>query len=138
MSNILKMFDTVSSSEEGAWLHLSIPGADEKAYLDDKKKKPIRIHLKGPDSDTWTAFQRKAMKSQGKEKNHDDTILEDSKLFAKMTLGWENVPKESGEGVQEFSFEAALKLYMNYKDIRMQALRYVMAQENFIKKPLEV
>lgn len=137
MTNILKMFDTVSSSEQGAWLHLTIPGSEEKAYLDgEKKKKPIRILLKGPDSDVWTAFQRKAMKSQAKEKSHEDTVLEDAKLFAKMTLGFDNIPDDNGKPI-ELTQESAIKLYMNYKDIRMQALRFVMSQENFIEKPLE-
>jgi hypothetical protein len=141
MNNLLQMFDTVSSSEKGAWLHLTIPGSQEKAYTDGKKqKKPMRIMLKGPDSDEWTAFQRKAMKTQGGEskwlKSHEDTILEDSKLFAKMTIAFDNIPNADG-GVLAFTFESAVKLYMNYKDIRIQALRFVMSQENFTQKPLE-
>lgn len=133
MTNILQMFDTVSSSEEGSWLHLNVPGTEEKAYTDgDKQKKPLRIKLKGPDSNAWTAFQRKAMKSQGKEKSHEDTILEDSKLFAKMTLAFENIPSESGQAL-ELTQENAIKLYMNYKDIRLQALRFVMDQSHFTK-----
>ena len=133
MTNVLKMFDTVSSSESGAWLHLVMPGTEEKAYADgDKQKKPMRIQLKGPDSDAWTVFQRKAMKSQGKDKTHEETVLEDAKLFAKMTLGFDNIPNDDGS-VMAFTYESALKLYINYKDIRMQALRFVMSQENFTK-----
>jgi hypothetical protein len=136
MTNILQMFDTVSSSEKGAWLHLTIPGSEEKAYTDgDKQKKPMRIMLKGPDSDAWTAFQRKAMKSQGKDKTHEETILEDSKLFAKMTLAFDNIPNSAG-GELTLTHESAIKLYINYKDIRIQALRFVMNQENFtVKSP---
>lgn len=133
MNNILKAFDTVSSSESGAWLHLVMPGTEEKAYADgDKQKKPMRIQLKGPDSDAWTAFQRKAMKSQGKEKSHDETVLDDAKLFAKMTLGFENIPNDDN-GVLAFTYESALKLYINYKSIRMQALHFVMDQSHFTK-----
>ena len=135
MNNILKAFDTVSSSESGAWLHLVMPGTEEKAYADgDKQKKPMRIQLKGPDADAWTAFQRKALKNQSKEKSHEDAILDDAKLFAKMTLGFENIP-DGKDGELAFTFESALKLYLNYKDIRMQALKFVMAQENFTQKP---
>ena len=138
MTNILNMFDTEKSSEDGAWLHLTVPGTDEKAYADgDKQKKPMRIKLKGPDSNHWTSFQRKALKTDNKSKSHDDTVTEDSKLFAKMSLEFDNIPNNDGSGKLEFSFENAMKLYMNYKDIRMQALRFVMSQENFIKKPLE-
>lgn len=138
--NILKQFDTVSASEEGAWLHLCAPGTNTKVYSDDAKKKPLRIKLKGPDSDEWTSFQRKAM-TKGKnaanqdqeEKSQSEIALEDAQLFAKMTVGWENMPTEVGDLTQE----NAVKLYLNYKDIRMQALRFVMSQENFTKKPPE-
>lgn len=130
--NILKQFDTVSASEEGAWLHLCSPSTDEKVYLDDKQKKPFRIKLKGCDSDVWVAFQRKAMKGKKDDRSKEDIDLGDSKLFAKLTIEW-NAPPELGE----CNFENALKLYLSYKDIRMQALRFVMAQENFTQKPLE-
>jgi hypothetical protein len=130
MTNILKQFDTVSASEEGAWLHLCSPGTGERVY--NGKNKPLRIKLKGPDCDAWTSFQRKAMKGQGKkdDRSLEDVALEDSKLFAKMTLAWENMPAEVGE----CNYENAIKLYLNYKDIRMQALRFVVAQENFTQK----
>lgn len=136
--NILKQFDTVSASEEGAWLHLVIPGTDEKAYLDEERTKPLRIKLKGPDSDAWTSFQRKAIKSnnQKDDKTVNEIALEDAKLFAKMTIEWENIPDDKGK-TQEFSKEAAINLYVDYKDIRMQALRFVMSQENFTRKPLD-
>lgn len=131
--NVLKQFDTVAASEEGAWLHLCAPGTDEKVYVDDKQKQPLRVKLKGPDCDVWTAFQRKAMKSQGSKKDDrspEDIALEDSKLFAKMTTSWENMPEDVGA----CTYENAIKLYMSYKDIRMQALRFVMNQENFTQK----
>lgn len=132
MSNILKQFDTVSASEEGAWLHLCAPGTDEKVCADKGSKKPLRIKLKGPDSDVWTSFQRKAIRGNDKKDNRDaeEVALEDSKLFAKLTVAWENMPAEVGECTRE----NALKLYLNYKDIRMQALRFVVSQENFTQK----
>lgn len=131
--NVLQQFDTVSASEEGAWLHLKIPGSDEKAYLDEDQKKPLRIKLKGPDSDTWTAFQRKAMRAKQNDKSVDETTNEDAKLFAKMTVAWENIPDDSGDSL-EFTAENAIKLYRKYKDIRIQALRFVMDQANFTKR----
>jgi len=133
MTNILKMFDTVSSSEEGSWLHLRVPGTDEKAYADgDKQKKPLRIKLKGPDSDAWTAFARKAAKQESKNKTTHEMALDDAQLMAKMTLGFDNIPDF------EFSKDAAIKLYLDYKDIRIQAINHVANRENFIKKPNEV
>ena len=132
MSNILKMFDTVTASEEGAWLHLNIPASEEKAYLDEKQKKPMRIKLQGPDSNVWVNFQRKSVREGDKKKSYEDTVLEDSQLFAKMTISWENIPDADGKDLQ-FTYEAAIKLYRDYKDIRMQALRFVVNQEAFIK-----
>lgn len=131
--NVLQQFDTVSASEEGAWLHLTIPGSDEKAYLDEDQKKPLRIKLKGPDSDTWTAFQRKAMRAKQNDKSVEETTNEDAKLFSRMTVAWENIPDDSGKDL-EFTTENAIKIYRKYKDIRIQALRFVMDQANFTKR----
>lgn len=128
--NILKQFDTVSVSEDGAWLHLCLPGSDDPAYADPgEDTKPLRIKLKGPDSEIWTAFQRKAMRQGNKDEKRTahQIALDDSQLFAKMTMAWENFPEECGE----CTFENATKVYLNYKDIRLQALRFVMKQENF-------
>ena len=128
-SNILQMFDTESASESGSWLHLTKPGTDgELAYAEKGSTKPLRIKLKGPDSGTWTAFQRKAMKASGKKdiRTAKEIAREDSSLFARMTLETENIP--GFEGADE---AALLEMFMQYKDIRMQALRWVMNQENF-------
>lgn len=132
--NVLKQFDTVKTSEEGAWMHLVAPGTDDKVYLDDEQKQPVRIKLKGPDSPMWVNFQRKAIRSDKKDnRSVEDVAVEDSKLFAKMTLDFENIPNDDGKGTQTFSREAAIQLYLKYKDIRMQALRFVVSQENFTK-----
>lgn len=137
--NILKAFDTVGASEAGSWLHLTIPGTDELAYADDKKTKPLRIKLKGPDSEAWTAFHRKAMKTRDKKDTRTarEVALEDAKLFANMTIEWENIPDDTGKGNRELTTETAVKLYLDYKDIRMQALKFVMSQENFTGTQLE-
>jgi hypothetical protein len=128
-SNILQMFDTESASESGSWLHLTKPGTDgDLAYADKGTTKPLRIKLKGPDSGTWTAFQRKAMKASGKKdiRTAKEIAREDSSLFARMTLETENIP-----GYESADEAALLDMFMQYKDIRMQALRWVMNQENF-------
>jgi len=128
-SNILQMFDTESASESGSWLHLTKPGTDgELAYAEKGSTKPLRIKLKGPDSGTWTAFQRKIMKASGKKdiRTAKENAREDSSLFARMTLETENIP--GFEGADE---SALLEMFMQYKDIRMQALRWVINQENF-------
>lgn len=133
MNDILKAFDTESQSESGAWLHLSLPGTDgEPAYADKERKKPLRIKLKGPDSDTWTAFQRKAL-AQGDKKDKrtaKEIALDDSRLFAKLTLEAENIP-----GFEKCDIDTMTDLYFKYKDIRIQALQFVLTRENFIGKP---
>ena len=130
MTNILQQFDTVAFSEEGAWLYLCAPGTDEKVYTDNAKKKPLRIKLKGPDSDPWVSFQKKVLRRDKKAAQNVDDEFEDSKLLAKMTITWENLPVEAGE----CTYENALKLYINYKDIRRQVLHFVVNQENFTQR----
>ena len=129
-TNILQMFDTESASESGSWLHLTKPGSDgDLAYAEKgNTDKPLRIKLKGPDSGTWTAFQRKAMKGSGKKdtRTAKEIAREDANLFARMTLETENIP--GYEGADE---AALIDMFIKYKDIRMQALRWVMNQENF-------
>jgi len=130
-SNILQMFDTESASETGSWLHLTKPGTDgDLAYAGKGTDKPLRIKLKGPDSGTWTAFQRKAMKGSGKKdtRTAKEIAREDANLFARMTLETENIP-----GYQDADEAALIDMFVKYKDIRMQALRWVMNQENFIQ-----
>ena len=128
-TNILTMFDTESASESGSWLHLAKPGADgDLAYADKTTDKPLRIKLKGPDSGTWTAFQRKAMKDSGKKdtRTAKDIALEDARLFSRMTLETENIP-----GYAATDHADLVDMYFKYKDIRMQALKWVMKQDNF-------
>lgn len=132
--NVLSVFDTEAASEAGSWLHLVKPGTGgEHAYADKDRKKPLRLKLKGPDSDTWTAFQRKAMRQSGKKdsRTHKEVAEEDAQLFARMTLEVENIP-----GYENPDHEKLVEMYLNYKDIRIQALQYVMDQENFTGKPL--
>ena len=130
-SNILQMFDTESASETGSWLHLAKPGTDgDLAYAGKGTDKPLRIKLKGPDSGTWTAFQRKAMKGSGKKdtRTAKEIAREDANLFARMTLETENIP-----GYQDADEAALIDMFVKYKDIRVQSLRWVLNQENFIQ-----
>ena len=127
--NILSIFDTESSSEEGSWMHLALPGTEgELAYADKEREKPMRIKLKGPDSDTWTSYQRKALKAQGKKDNRTakEIAREDAQLMARMTLAIENIP-----GYSDSEFNSLVDLYLKYKDIRIQALMYAINRENF-------
>jgi hypothetical protein len=132
-TNILSIFDTEAASETGAWLHLSVPGSDgELAYADADKKNPLRIKLKGPESDTWVAFFRKAAQQDNKKdkRTAQEVRLDDSKLMARMTLEVENIP-----GADATDRESLIRMYMDYRDIRLQALSFVMNRENFIGMP---
>lgn len=146
MTNILKMFDTVSSSEEGSWLHLCVPGSDEKAYADgDKQKKPLRIKLKGPDSDVFAVIARKGKfesdKRQAKfqktgmvekPKTVAESALEDAELAAKMTMGFENIPEGKPDDVNSM-----IAMYLEYKNLREQAIDFAVSRANFTKAPQE-
>jgi len=112
-------------------LHLAKPGTDgDLAYAGKGTDKPLRIKLKGPDSGTWTAFQRKAMKGSGKKdtRTAKEIAREDANLFARMTLETENIP-----GYQDADEAALIDMFFKYKDIRVQSLRWVLNQENFIQ-----
>ena len=113
---------------------MTVPGTDELAYADVARKKPLRIKLKGPDSDIWTAFQRKAFaKANDKDKRTNQEIArEDARLFARMTVAVENVPGYDKPDAD------LVEMYLKYKDIRVQALTFVMKRENFIGTPENV
>ena len=131
--NILSAFDTEAMCEDGEWMHLVVPGTGERAYADPDKKKPLRIKLKGPESDTWTTFFRKARQVAGEKdtRTNDEVKLSDSRLMARMTLAVENIP-----GVDKSDKESIVSMYRNYQDIRSQALDFISKRENFIVKPV--
>ena len=130
MSNVLQLFDTVGQSEAGSWLHLDRPDNGEKAYLDDAGKQPLRIKLKGPDSKAWVSFVRKARKEVDSKKSIEETDLEEAQLMARLTLDWENIPDSEGKPMK-FNSDDAIGVYLRYKDIRIQAVRFIQKQENF-------
>lgn len=137
MSNVLSIFDTQKAAEQAAELHLRHPVTGEPTYADgDKKKKPLIINLKGIDSgDFEKDLQRRIRKNKGKGKDSQD--LEEAKLaacetYANLTTGWQNIPGDDGKDL-EFSFESAVKLYMKYKDIRVQISDFIADKSNFIK-----
>lgn len=131
-NNLLSIFDTEQQSEDGAWLHLTRPDTDEFAYADADNKKPLRIKLKGPESNTWTVFFRKTRQEEGKndKRTVHDVKLSDAQLMARMTLDTENIP-----GVDGKDKDSLTKMYLDYQDIRSQALAFILNRENFTKKP---
>lgn len=136
MSNILSMFDTAGAAEQGADLHLLHPATKEPVYVDgDKQKKPLIIKLKGTDSYEFEReMARRARMNKGKKGDADleQAKREAAETYAKLTIGWLNMPDENGKEL-EFSFENAVKVYMNFKDIRVQVSEFITDKANFIK-----
>ena len=134
--SILSLFDTESASNQGAELTLLHPSTKEPVEF---KGKPITIRLLGPDSDVYTKhIQSKARESRrnaakGKKDSDidfDKLKREAAELYAAMTISWNNMPGDDGKTL-EFSREAAVKLYLSYKDIRVQVGDFIGDSANF-------
>jgi hypothetical protein len=135
--SLLSIFDTESASNAGAELTLLHPVTKEPVEF---KGKPITIRLLGPDSDVYTKHiqskAREARRNAAKGKKEADLDFEKlkreaSELYAAMTIGWDNMPGDDGKQL-EFSRDAAVKLYITYKDIRTQVGDFIGSSENFI------
>lgn len=130
-TDVLAMFDTEAQSEAGSWLHLHTPGEfGVPAYADpDTKLLPLRIKLRGPESDVWESFRRKAVQMTKDNRTLEEVKRDDSKLFARMTIETENIP-----GTESKSRDELVRLYLNYQDIRQQALKHILQREHFLAK----
>lgn len=137
--SFLQMFDTESASNKGAVLTLLNPATKEPALF---KSKPITIRLLGPDSDLYTkhiqAKSKEARRNAAKGKKESELDFEKlkreaSELYASMVISWDNMPAEDGKSTLDFSKDAAMKIFMSYKDIRIQVGNFIGEQENFIE-----
>jgi len=131
---MFKLTDTKKRSEVGAWVHIKDNG--RLAYLDDAKKKPVRIKVLGPHSGTLQSRARKRIARRLKENGGSidmskmsqieiEAFLENSENaasenWADATLSWENMPNPDGEGTIDFSPEAAEMIYEAYPMIVAQ------------------
>jgi hypothetical protein len=126
----LSVFDTEASAEAGSTLQLVHPKTGEKVFADDAEKKPLNITVKGMDSKEFeSAILKQNRLNKGKKDEEIDPEkikLRTCELYAKMTIGWENL------GVA-FSYDEAVKLYMKHKDIRVQVGNFIGDKRNFIK-----
>lgn len=141
--SILSIFDTETASNKGATLTLLKPDTKEPALFKDK---PITIRLLGPDSDVYTkhiqAKSKEARRNAAKGKKESDLDFEKikreaSELYANMVLSWDNMPTEDGKSTLDFSKDAAMAIFMKYKDIRIQVGNFIGEQENFIEASLK-
>lgn len=132
-SNILEIFDTESQSEAGSWLHLNTPGKyGVPAYADpDTKALPLRIKVRGPESDIWQGFRRKAMQMGKDNRTLEEVKRDDSKILARMTLDIENFPGFDN------TKEDLVRLYLGYQDVRRQVLLHILEGEHFLAQVAE-
>lgn len=135
----LNVFDTVTQANSGAELHLLVPGSKVPAYADDKETKPLTINLLGSDSDLYSKeIQKKARELRRKKSNSNDldldkNIREACELYARLTVGFKNIPSDEKGKYLECTYDTAFNLYMKYKDIRVQVGDFISDQANFIK-----
>jgi len=146
----MDFFDTVSASENGAFVHLTNMRTQASAYVTGKdgkedETKPIRIKVLGPDS---AEFRTKARKRAGKMikqragkmdfgKMTEAQVLsvitdgEDSKLHDAIdaTVGWENINLDGKPA--EFSAENVEKLYRKYPAITAEVNEFIENRANF-------
>jgi hypothetical protein len=143
--SILDCLDTEAKSNEGAWLHLRRPDSSRALlYLDDECTKPVRIKLKGPDSDTWTRYVRKearkeALRRQNGEKPPEKTgaeiATEDARIFSRMTMEWENMPVGENDEPVPFDEDTAFEVYRKHKHLRAQILDHILDRDAFFTEP---
>ena len=139
----LSVFDTETAANEGAKLHLLNPKTGLPAYADAKETKPVTITVVGTDGDVFTKEQQKQAKvlarkqKQKGDKAEDFDFDEEKKrtcdLYARMTKSWENITLPGDKGQSECTYENAYKLYMSFKDIRLQVSGFMADKANFIK-----
>lgn len=131
----MDIFDTVSASEKGTWVHLINQETGQPAYArgedgNEDMGKPVRIRVLGPDSPT---YKRKAadrvahnMKKHAgadlKKMSHaqivgliDRGAINRAEDAADATIDWENLPLP--KELAKFSTENAAAVYTGYPQI---------------------
>jgi hypothetical protein len=110
-----------------------------------KNGEPVRIRLRGPDSDVYREFSRKQIQkrfARGNDpKRINDLDMEEVEkdsldMLAAMTVGWENVLDTDGTEIA-FSTEVARALYVSYPVVREQVDTFVANRRNFLRASLE-
>jgi len=138
MNMKLDMFDSVGAANKGATFHVIRPDNNQKLYFKDDKTKPVKITVLGLDSDKFTEL---AIESKRNREHLEDGELtpqelaeRDARTYAKMTVGWENMPdSETGETIIKFSEENAYNHYLKYKAMREQVHQQISDRKVFIQ-----
>lgn len=134
--SLLDCLDTKGKSERGSWLHLKNPATKDPLYLDDDQTRPVRILMKGPDSDTFAEYFRAKQRQSVAEQSYQDQVKDESAFYADMALDWENMPPVQGDDeTVPFSRKAALAHFTALKDLRDQAFAHITKREHFFTEP---
>jgi hypothetical protein len=131
--------DVKTLADTGVWMTVKQFNSDEP--LLDKKGKPVRLKLLGPDSDVYRDFARAQIRKRlasdaaGTTQavpDFDDIDRETNILFAKLTVAWEGINSPDGKPVP-YDHETALKLFADFPVLREQLDRFVNERANFLK-----
>ena len=146
----MDMFDAVSASEAGAWLHLTNLRTDAPAYVTGKDGAPdttlpMRINLIGQDAPASKAKARKRGASVLKRHRGkmDFSKMTEAQIIAVMsegednilhnavdaTIGWENLSLDGKPA--EFSPETAEAIYRKYPSILEEVTEFLKVRSNF-------
>jgi len=139
----LPQIDTKSLADTGVLMTVTQFDGDEPLIA--KNGEPVRIRLRGPDSDVYREFTRKQIQKRFARGNDPKRLNEldmeevekDSlDMLAAMTVGWENVLDTDGTEIP-FSVEVARALYVSYPVVREQVDTFVANRRNFLRASLE-
>jgi len=143
-------FDSVSTSEAGAWLHLTNLRTDAPAYVTGKDgtpdmTKPMRVKLIGMDAPAAKVKARKRatdiLKRRGGKMDFAKmspaqigAVIDEGQegivqAAVDQTIGWENLSLDGKPA--EFSEEAALAIYRKYPSILDEVTEFLKDRANF-------
>lgn len=128
----LNDFNLAEKAEQGAELYLEHPGTGEGLESNGQK---WTIRLAGTDSKQYRNKSREIQNrrlnkiAKGRKADFGGTDLEACELLASCTLGFVGLQK--GGETLEFSYDAAVDLYMTQLWIREQVDTFVGERSNF-------
>lgn len=146
----LRRFNTVGNANDGAEMHVEDPFTGELCYADADSKLPVKICMKGMNSDDARKVQLSKIKEASKAKakkelkrgknnkiveedfDFDKAVYEACSLIAGLTTGFTNLIGLDEKPIK-YTYEAALNLYLNNEKIRTQVSNFAAEDENFIK-----
>lgn len=120
-------FDTVSGSEDGAWMTVYQPNNIDIITHEDGE--PQRIKFMGQDAPAFRDFQKKQQQRRMSSKAKYNVEKETMDLLVFATLDWDLSTK--GEKIK-YTKEAVKDLYERFPFIFIQGVSFVGDRSNFI------